>query len=96
MEMFSFIVKCPACNEPCTWSHNNGNYNNYNLEFFCKNNHKNIYTLSQFNEQKIPKINEHKIKYEAYCSDCEENMFNHDDINIKNIKKNSFLINVKY
>ena len=74
--MYSFTMKCHACSEPCSWSHKNSDYN---LEFFCRNKHRNICTLLQFNEQKIPKLNEHKIKYDEYCSDCKENMCIHCD-----------------
>ena len=90
--MYSFTMKCPACSEPCSWSHKNSDYN---LEFFCRNKHRNICTLLQFNEQKIPKLNEHKIKYDEYCSDCKENMCTHCDNKHKEHKKEIFFDSCK-
>ena len=89
---FDFIMKCPSCTEACSsFLHKSG----YILEYNCKNNHRNICTLLQLNENKKAKTCVNNIKYDAYCLDCNEDICTHCENKHKDHKKEFYFENSK-
>ena len=84
---FDFIMKCPACTETCSSFYHKSDYI---FEYNCKNNHKNICTLLQLNENKKTKADIKNIKYDAYCLDCNEDMCSYCENKHKDHKKEFF------
>ena len=89
---FDFYMKCPACAET---SSSFFHKSDYILEYICKNNHKNICTLSQLNENKKAKTVVNNIKYDAYCLDCKEDICTHCENKHKDHKKEFYFENSK-